>query len=130
MIASGAHVNAVGAITPERRELAPSVLERCGLAAADDPQATARLASEFFDYAEKQGGSLRRLADLVGEKSVRPTDGSLTIFKAMGMGISDLSLATEIHKRARKAGVGRAFDHPVRAAPRLGLHDLQKEVAS
>jgi hypothetical protein len=37
----------------------------------------------------------------------------------MGMGISDLSLAVALEARARAQGVGRPFDHPERAAPRL-----------
>jgi ornithine cyclodeaminase len=37
----------------------------------------------------------------------------------MGMGISDLSLGTEIYRRALARGRGRPFPHPERAKPRL-----------
>jgi alanine dehydrogenase len=118
MVAPGAHVNAVGAITPERRELAPSLLARCGLMAIDNP-ADSRLASELANAFPGKESTIR-LADLVGRpRPALAPGGDLTIFKTLGMGISDLSLAVELLRRARAARLGRSFPHPVRAAPRL-----------
>lgn len=116
MLAPGTHVNAVGAITPERVELAPDVIERCGIAAVDDPAAARKLATEFRDLFAVEG-RVSALAKHVGLP--RPPDVDISIFKAMGMGISDLSLAVELHARAQGQGVGRPFTHPTRAAPRL-----------
>jgi len=59
------------------------------------------------------------LSHLLAEsRKRRPTD-DLTLFKAMGMGISDLALGAEICARAVKAGRGRPFPHPQRAKPQL-----------
>jgi alanine dehydrogenase len=113
MVAPGAHVNAVGAITPERRELAPSLLARCGLMAIDNP-ADSRLASELANAFPGKESTIR-LADLVGRpRPALAPGGDLTIFKTL-----DLSLAVELLRRARAARLGRSFPHPVRAAPRL-----------
>jgi ornithine cyclodeaminase len=40
------------------------------------------------------------------------------MFKAMGMGLSDLSVALMALERARARGLGKPIDHPVRAIPR------------
>jgi ornithine cyclodeaminase len=41
------------------------------------------------------------------------------LFKAMGMGISDLALGVELLKRAREHGAGRAIPQPKKTKPRL-----------
>jgi ornithine cyclodeaminase len=43
----------------------------------------------------------------------------LTLFKAMGMGLSDLALGIEIVKRVRASGGGRPIPAPKPAQPRL-----------
>jgi ornithine cyclodeaminase len=43
----------------------------------------------------------------------------LTLFKAMGMGLSDLALGIEILNRVRASGGGRSIPHPKPAQPRL-----------
>ena len=122
MASAGAHINAVGAITPEREEFTQDVLERTDLIVADDPKSAGRLSAEFSKY-ETSGRDPRvaisPLSDLVVRGQARTSVMDLTVFKAMGMGISDLSLAAEIFKRATDSGVGRPFDHPSRASPRL-----------
>ena len=42
----------------------------------------------------------------------RPAGADLTLFKAMGMGISDLALGIEILRRASEQRLGREFPHP------------------
>lgn len=114
------HINAVGAITPERHEIAPELVETASCVAVDDPNAAMRLAAEFrvaFGSNESDWVAVQRLADIVGAKSDRLAGRS--IFKAMGMGLSDLSLAVALHDRASASGIGRPFSHPQRVAPRL-----------
>ena len=45
--------------------------------------------------------------------------GPLTLFKAMGMGLSDLAMGIELLARAERAGAGRPLPTRERAAPRL-----------
>jgi alanine dehydrogenase len=102
MLAGGAHINAVGAISPERAELDPAVVRAARCVVADDP-ATAR------DLAP------RLLAD-----GARRRDGpGLTLFKAVGSGVSDLALAELVIGQARVAGLGRRVPLSVPTAPRM-----------
>ena len=48
------------------------------------------------------------LSELVAAKSQAPAGADLTLFKAMGMGLSDLALGIEILRRVRANGGGRA----------------------
>jgi len=43
----------------------------------------------------------------------------VSLFKAMGMGISDLALGVELLKRARARGAGRAIPQPKKMKPQL-----------
>lgn len=122
MLREGAHVNAVGAISPEREELMQDIFPRSGLVAVDNLPAVQKLATEMIKFYGQGGGEwskVKLLSALVADGSGRPGDCDLTLFKAMGMGISDLSLALEIHNRALAAGMGRRFPHPQRVEPRL-----------
>ncbi|MCJ2187624.1 ornithine cyclodeaminase family protein [Novosphingobium beihaiensis] len=122
MVAPGTHINAVGAITGERQELAQDVFPRASVIAADDPGAVRRLSSELIRYLGDAGdwSTVRPLADVVAGAASRPQSCDLTIFKSMGMGISDLSLGVEIYRRARAAGLGTDVATPVRSKPHLG----------
>jgi ornithine cyclodeaminase len=120
MIAPGTHLNAVGAITPEREEFTQDVFDRASAIAVDMVDSVKSLSAEF----QKRFGSgdwskVRPLSELVAAKTERPTGADITLFKAMGMGLSDLALGIEILKRVRAKGGGRAFPHPKPAQPRL-----------
>lgn len=111
MLSAGAHVNAVGAITPERRELADDVIERADMVVVDSADAARQLAAELHGVDE-----MTRLCDVVGG------DGSqhdLTVFKAMGVGLADLALAAAVVVAATETGAGRVFAPPRRISPRL-----------
>ena len=56
---------------------------------------------------------------IVAAQSMRPVDGDLKLFKAMGMGVSDLAVGIEIYKRAQLQGLGHSFPHPQRVTPRI-----------
>jgi ornithine cyclodeaminase len=120
MLAKGAHFNAVGAITPEREEFTQDVFDRVDLIAVDMVDSVKALSAEFrkrFD--DGDWSNVRPLSELVAAKATRPIDADLTLFKAMGMGLSDLALGIEILKRVREKGGGRPIPHPKPAQPRL-----------
>ena len=122
MVSEGAHINAVGAIVPQRVELTQDIFPRCGVVAVDNLPGVQNLSNEFRAYYGSDAASwddVRLLSDVVAEGRGRPGDADLTLFKAMGMGLSDLAMGTEILARARKAGIGQALPERVRAAPRL-----------
>ncbi len=123
MISTGAHVNAIGAIVPSRAEIARDVLERCTQIVVDTVPAAQNLSRELIDFfgAADQPGwrQVRSLADVVAGDVGRNANDDVTLFKSLGMGISDLALGIELYRKARAQGFGREFAHPQRATPRL-----------
>jgi ornithine cyclodeaminase len=122
MVARGAHINAVGAIVPTAAEVAGDVLARCTQIVADSPAQARRLSRELIEfYGDAAAGweKVRRLADLVASGARRTAADDVTLFKALGMGISDLSLGIEVYNAACRAGAGKPIEPPQRAAPRL-----------
>ena len=120
MLAKGAHFNAVGAITPEREEFTQDVFGRVDLIAVDMIESVKALSAEFRKrFGDGDWSSVHLLSDLVAGKVKRPANADLTLFKAMGMGLSDLALAIEILNRVRANGGGRPIPHPKPAQPRL-----------
>ncbi len=122
MVAPGAHVNAIGAITPERAEFEPALLGRCAVLAADSPEQVRALSSEFRRYfAEDPAGfdRLVSLATLLARGGGRTAAGDVTLFKAMGTGIADLALARVVVQEAGKQGLGVPLPPSRRGALRL-----------
>jgi ornithine cyclodeaminase len=124
MCARGAHINAIGAIVPSRAEIAQDVLARCTRVAADSIPQARKLSREMIEFygADPAGwGAVQSLAQVVSTGPRRLPSDDLTLFKSLGMGISDLSLGIELYRRAVAAGTGREIPHPQKAAPRLRL---------
>ena len=122
MLAKGTHLNAVGAITPEREEFSQDVFDRVDAIAVDMIESVKSLSAEFrkrFGDDERAWGTVRPLSELVAAKAKRKEGADLTLFKAMGMGLSDLALGIEILKRVRASGGGRPIPQPKPAQPRL-----------
>jgi len=123
MLSRATHVNAVGAITPERSELEQDVFARASIIAVDSVPAVQKLSTELIRHFGASGegwGGVRPLAELVANERRRISGDDLSIFKAMGVGIADLALAAAIYRRAHEKGRGRPFPHPKRVKPRIG----------
>ena len=122
MPAPGTHINAVGAIAPDRVEFEPALLARCDTVAADSPTQAQQLSRELLDHFGPPGpawSAVIPLSALVAAQTSRPAGADLTLFKALGMGISDLTLGLACLERATEAGLGRPVPQPARARPRL-----------
>jgi ornithine cyclodeaminase len=122
MIVRGAHINAVGAIVPSQAELATDVLARCSQIVADSPPQAQKLSRELMDYFNREPASWARvcsLASVVAEQPTRAAEDDVTLFKSLGMGISDLALGIELYQKALRLSVGRPLTQPQRVAPRL-----------
>jgi ornithine cyclodeaminase len=110
----GAHINAMGAITPERMEFAPALLSRCTIVATDSIEQALALGSEFI-AAKLAPASLKTVSELVAANTSRPASADLTLFKSLGTGTADLALAEELHRLAREKGLGRELPTPAPA---------------
>ena len=118
----GTHINAVGAIVPSRAEVGADVIARSTAIVADSiPQAQklSRELIEFFGPDPAGWTGVSSLATLVASGRTRATGDDLTLFKSLGMGISDLALGIELYQRASARGLGRSLPHPQKIAPRL-----------
>ncbi|HJZ66999.1 MAG TPA: ornithine cyclodeaminase family protein [Blastocatellia bacterium] len=124
MIAPGAHVNAIGAIVPSKAEIARNVLSRCNQIVVDSVPSAQKLAKELIDYlgaCQTNWRRVRSLAEVVSAGLRRDSGDDITLFKSLGMGISDLALGIELYRKAAQAGVGRNFPHPRKVAPALTI---------
>ena len=123
MLQSGAHINSVGAIVPTRAEISQDVLARSTRIVTDSvPQAQklSREMIEFFGKDSSRWSAVQPLATVVANRSSRTVLDDLTLFKALGVGISDLSLGIELYRKAIASGLGHPFPAAKRVPPRLG----------
>lgn len=111
MLAHGAHLNAIGAILPANAEFHQDVFARVGTIAVDDLMNAQKASREFIEYFGASGWeSVQTLGDVIAN-GVKPSgNGDVSLFKAMGMGISDLSVAMLAYERAGAAGLGRPIE--------------------
>lgn len=120
MLGKGAHLNAVGAIAPDREEFAQDVFARATLVAVDNLPGVQQLSREFMtQYGSSGWDDVMPLSRLIASGRRRSGADDVSLFKAMGMGISDLALGVELVRRARERGVGRAILQPKKLKPRL-----------
>ena len=129
MLDKGTHLNAVGAIAPDREEFAQDVFDRATLVSVDNLPGVQQLSREFAtQYAERGWEAVIPLSKLIASGRRRSTADDISIFKAMGMGISDLALGSELVRRARERGVGRSLSQPKKAKPRLSRTQAKNPV--
>ncbi|OZI62006.1 ornithine cyclodeaminase family protein [Bordetella genomosp. 11] len=119
MLAAGSHLNAIGAIAPDREEFHQDVFDRATVVAVDDPSSARTLSREFRTRYGENWSGVQTLSDRILRGERRPGDADTTVFKAMGMGISDVALGAEVLRRARQQGMGRPMPAPVRSKPRF-----------
>jgi alanine dehydrogenase len=120
MLEPGAHLNAVGAIAPDREEFAQDVFARATLVAVDNLPGVQQLSREFMTrYMTVGWEKVMPLARIAGSGRRRGQQDDVSLFKAMGMGISDLALGVELAKAARARGLGRPIPQPGKAKARL-----------
>lgn len=118
---AGSHLNAVGAILPAFSEFHQDVFDRASIVTVDSLE-NAKLAS--FEFRERyNNGShswdeVKELCAVIAAKTTRPANADLTLFKSLGMGISDLSVAKMVYERAIAGGIGREIPKAVRTKAR------------
>lgn len=122
MLEAGTHINAVGAITPNRAEFDSDVIARATQIVADSVPQAQRLSRELietFGVDHTKWQRVQSLAVLIAGKGARKAGDDLTFFKSLGMGISDLALGIDIYRKVANAGLGRTIPHPEKVSPKL-----------
>jgi ornithine cyclodeaminase/alanine dehydrogenase-like protein (mu-crystallin family) len=104
-VASGTHINAVGAFTPSMVELPPGLLDRAYVV-VDDLEAAAAEAGDLIQADREPNTTLRHLlegtAPQVGE--------DVTVFKSVGVAAQDVAAASRALANAERAGRGTLLD--------------------
>jgi alanine dehydrogenase len=110
-LAPGAHVNAAGANSGDRREIDSETVLRAAVKVTDHVEQAKVEAGEFRDLvaAGKLAWSdIRELGELVtGKAKGRTSPSDLTLFKSLGIALEDVAFAELVYQRALAAGVGR-----------------------
>jgi alanine dehydrogenase len=122
MVQPGTHINSVGAIVPSRAEISQDVLARSTQVVTDSIPQAQKLSREMIEFFGKNTDGWRAvqpLSEVVAKRASRTGYDDLTLFKALCVGISDLSLGIELYRRALAAGLGRPIPTPQRVSPRL-----------
>jgi ornithine cyclodeaminase len=107
---------------PSRAEIAQDILARSTQIVTDSVSQAQKLSREmieFFGQDSARWSAVQPLATLVANRFSRSASDDVTLFKALGVGISDLSLGIELYRKATAAGLGYRFAPPQRVSPRL-----------
>jgi ornithine cyclodeaminase len=113
-IADGAHVNAVGACVPTRRELDAAAVARSRLF-ADRREAVLHEAGDFL-IARSEGAvdDAHVLAEigevLAGRAAGRRTKDEVTLFESLGLAVEDVAAACVVVANAERTGAGTRFE--------------------
>ena len=98
-------------------------MERCDRVVVDSVPQAQRLSRELTEYFGPPDGAgwkqVAPLSSLVAAREPRDPAYDLTLFKSLGMGVSDLALGVEIYRKALENGTGREFPRPRKVSPRL-----------
>jgi alanine dehydrogenase len=122
MVERGAHINSVGAIVPSRAEVTSAVLSRSSRIVTDSVPQARKLSRELIDFLgsdDARWKTVHPLSTIVSERFPRSEADDLTLFKSLGVGISDLSLGIQLYRDAVSSQRGYKFSHPQRVGPRL-----------
>jgi ornithine cyclodeaminase len=121
MIPRGAHINAAGAILPGNAEFYPNLFDRAALIVVDSVANARKASAEFrehFGTDDKNWSGIKTLGGLLAEHAKRPAETDITLFKPMGMGLSDLCVASLVYERSLARGLGVALPRGQRQPPR------------
>jgi alanine dehydrogenase len=109
-LASGMHINAIGANHAHKRELDDEAVANAGVIVVDSIDQSRQEAGDLinaFKDDEACWTGVKTLADVVaGKASGRTSDTEVTLFKSNGIASWDLAVAMQVYGRAREKGLG------------------------
>jgi ornithine cyclodeaminase len=109
LLAGCRHLNAVGAILPSKAEFAQDVFTLADRVVVDDLENARKGSRELRERYGADGApwpDVAVLGQLLAQGDARPPQARLTIFKGMGMGLSDLAMARVVFEHAREHDLG------------------------
>jgi ornithine cyclodeaminase/alanine dehydrogenase len=111
-IRPGAHINAIGADAPGKRELSTETLKGAAVYIDDIHQATAsgEINVPFAEGDFTSDDIAGTLGEVVAGVLPRPDATVTTVFDSTGLAVQDVSLARAIYDAARSRSVGHEVD--------------------
>lgn len=115
LVKDGAHINGVGAYTPEMHEIPSDLLARADKVIFDTTEGVLAEAGDIMtpleeglvDKSHFQGN----LGDLIlGKITGRENEEEITVFKTVGTAVLDVVTARQILMKAKEASVGKEID--------------------
>jgi alanine dehydrogenase len=110
-LASGVHINAIGANHAHKRELDAEAVASAGIIVVDSIDQSRQEAGDLilaFKGDETRWASVKTLSDVVaGKVTGRTSDAEVTLFKSNGIASWDLAVAMQVYAQAQKKGLGR-----------------------
>lgn len=109
-IKPGCHINAIGSVWAERRELDYATLQRCSLIVTDSREQARAEAGDLIIPANEglfQWSRVRELAEVVSTAlgpPVSPQD--ITLYKGVGIALEDIVTAAHVYNLACEQGMG------------------------
>lgn len=111
LVKPGAHINAIGTYTPDRRELDEVLLQRADKIVTDSTEAVLSEAGDFIIPIRRGVFSKEQIHGevgeiLLGQKPGREHRGEITVYKAVGMATLDLLAGRMAYEKALQKGLG------------------------
>ncbi|CAH2716814.1 Delta(1)-pyrroline-2-carboxylate reductase [Neobacillus rhizosphaerae] len=115
LVKKGAHVNGVGAYTPQMQELDENIVKNADKVFFDTKEGVLAEAGDFLIPMEKGivseqdfNGELGEV--ILGQILGRETDEEITLFKTVGAAVLDVVTAHQIYKKAIENNVGNVVE--------------------
>lgn len=106
----GAHINAIGANFPQKREMDISAVSRADIIFVDSREQTRLEAGDLihaFEGNSVRWNSVKELAELVcGHEQGRTSREQITLFKSSGIAIEDVVTGERVYELALAHGIG------------------------
>lgn len=110
----GCHLNAIGSNWPKRREIDDETVQRASLIVTDSIEQARQEAGDLLIPANAGNldwESVWELADVVaGDGPQRNSSYDITVYKAVGVALEDITVAARAYVHAREQGVGEEID--------------------
>jgi alanine dehydrogenase len=112
-LAPGAHINAMGANWPQKRELDAAAVGRANLIVVDSIEQSKMEAGDLiqaFEEDQSRWNAVRELSQIVaGKEPGRTTADQITLFKSNGIATWDLAAAVRVYEMAVARGMGKTI---------------------
>jgi len=113
-LAPGAHLNAVGANFPQKRELDDAAVRRAGIIAVDSREQSKVEAGDLVQVLGEDvsaWSAVKELSEIVaGGTPGRTGERQVTLFKSNGVAIEDLAVAARVYESALARGLGEEIN--------------------